>query len=128
MAREDIAERLEGAPLPQDVRRACIILVENLDRIGPGAAKFLPYPMLKDMVGDEFSGASLWSALTYLATFEDAVLNAHGYILNEEGEVLPLEDDEFFQFTLSGNLVHPETGDLIENAKGLVFPYFSVVD
>lgn len=128
MTRKDLVETLEKAPLSPDVRQICILLVRNLEGMDPSTAKFLPYPMLMKMVEGDTSGNNLWRALTYLSTFEYAILNAHGYILGTYGEILPLEDDEFFEFTMSGDLVHPITGDLMEDAKRAVYPYFSLVD
>lgn len=127
MAHRDIAKHIEQATLAPDVRQVCLSIVRSLSKIAPESAKFLPYPMLRDLVGTDTGERNLWPALTYLATFEHAILDAHGYILGTEGDIIPLDDEDFFEFSLSGDLVHPETGELIENARKLVYPYFSLV-
>jgi hypothetical protein len=122
----EIVAHIEQAQLDPDSRQVCLTLVDALSAIDPKAGKFLPYSAFRDIVGDAAGDRALWSSLTYLSTFEHAILNAHGYILSDVGEIIPLDDDDFFEFSLSGVLVHPVTGDIVDNARGKVYPYFSL--
>lgn len=126
MGLAEIVAHIEQAQLDPDSRQVCLMLVNALSAIDPKAGQFLPYSAFRDIVGDAAGDRALWSSLTYLSTFEHALLNAHGYILSDVGEIIPLEDDDFFEFSLSGVLVHPVTGDVLDNARGKVYPYFSL--
>ena len=126
MGSASIVAHIEQAQLAPDSRQVCLTLVSALSAIDPKTAQFLPYSAFRDIVGDAAGDRALWSSLAYLSTFEHAILNAHGYIVSEHGEIIPLDDNDFFEFSMSGVLVHPVTGDVIDNARGMVYPYFSL--
>lgn len=77
-------------------------------------------------MGGNRTVSELFEALNILCTFECAVLDAHGYLESEEGEPLFLEDADFSTLIKTGELAHPETGDLIQDPMSEVRLYYSM--
>ena len=76
-----------------------------------------------------FSGKSaldetLHAAVTILTAGKHPLLKAFGIFVDENGDEFPIRGGDFHLLLQENQLVHPKTGELIENALQLVAPVF----
>lgn len=67
-------------------------------------------------------------ALNTLAATEHALLQVHGYLQRGEEAPQTIEDDEFSDLLKTGELVDPDSGELLKNPWQVVHLYYSVRD
>ena len=102
----------------------CLELIKVLSQLEPSEGGFLTFTSFQNLLGRPMLDKSLIEAVQFLASTKCSVLTARGQLVDEDGNEFTLDDDDFDQVLLQGTVVHPHTGDLLDNAKDLVVPFF----
>lgn len=84
----------------------------------------MTYGGIRQIVGNSYSDAEILSSVQYLCGERVHLLDV-GFELIEEDNYIPIESDEMRVAQKTGKLLHPETGQLLENYEDHVFLYFS---
>ena len=87
--------------------------------------KHLTHGSLKVAIGEYCSDVDVVKAIQYLCGDRAPVLSLHFELVDDEDNYLPLEDDDIRDAKRTGKLVHPETGEYIENFEDKVLMYFT---
>jgi hypothetical protein len=119
-------EALTTNQLEAGMRVACLAVTDLLEGLSSGNGEFLTLPFFYERLVDDEIRRRLPSALSILSTFEAAILEAHGYIDDPDDGQIHLDDDDFRDLINTGQLAHPETGQLINDPMRHVHLYYSV--
>lgn len=112
--------------LEEGMRHACLAITDLLEGLSHGNGEFLTLPFFYERLNDAADRQRLPSALSILCSFDAAILKAHGYLDDPDEGQIHLEDDTFRDLLSTGQLAHPETGELIHNPMQRVHLYYSI--
>ncbi|MFC0200584.1 hypothetical protein [Paracoccus rhizosphaerae] len=100
------------------------VIAERVMSLRPQEADCLSYPDLLSMVGRRYIDRDFQAALTILTAGKHALLRAYGVYVDEDGNEYPLRGEDFTALLSENVLVHPQTGEVVENAAQHVAPVF----
>lgn len=123
---EELKRNLEGVLGQSQTARLCVQLVDQLVHLDIRHGKMLTYTSLQKMVGYPEIDPVLVNAVHFLTSSRFAILEAHGQLVDDDGEEYTLEDADFSELLKSGDLVHPLTGEPVLDAKEKVMPFFEL--
>lgn len=120
-------KQLEEADLPDDLRVTCLQITGAIETLDHDRGQFLPmsYFFERVGVGGPAELQRLVTALGYVTTMRCSPLAAHAYIV-DCGNVVELDAAEFRHVLLKGELVHPRTGEVLEDAERHVRMFYSL--
>jgi len=84
----------------------------------------LTYNVFRKAIGDEYSIIELLKATQYLCGDRVPILSLHFEIADEDDSYLDINDDDMRYAKETGKLVHPRTGEYIEDYEDKVLIYF----
>ena len=90
-------------------------------------AKHITYHRFKVLVGVNYLDEQILEAINYLCGSRVNLLSAKFEFIDGE-RVFPVEVGDVKEADSSGELVHPETGELVKNYKEKVSIYFEPTD
>ena len=123
-----VRECLKEAKLQPSLLSTCLKITDVLDGLGGGQGRFLTLSYISQAVNDDKTVPELFAALNLLSTFECAILDAHGYLIDEDGEPITLSEKDFAELISTGELAHPETGEMVPEPMSEVRLYYSLCD
>lgn len=118
---------VENLALPASVGAACRSIFDVIESVAPEEAKFLTLDFFAKQLPRETSFEHLMAALSLLSSMPSPLLRTHGYLWLDDNPVI-LDDEDFRRVVRSGELVHPETGEIIADGRKLVSLFYSVGD
>jgi len=125
---EETLEDIESARLAPALRDACFSIAKYLQKLDNPTLQFLPASYFYQKFEEEIDPTVLITALSTLSATEHALLQVHGFLQSGADAPYPLDDEVFFELLETGELVDPESGELIENPWSVVHLYYSVRD
>ncbi len=102
----------------------CLTLTKRLFCLSPSETKFLTFTSFMNLINTDSLDNELLAAVNFLSSSEFAILEPHGLFVDESGDEFQLSTEEFDLLLSSNELVHPNTGQLVSNPKGMVCPFF----
>ncbi len=84
----------------------------------------LTYSVLKKTIGDNYSTAELLKATQYLCGDKVSLLSLYFEISDEDDYYVDINYDDIRYARKTGKLIHPRTGEIIEDYEAKVFIYF----
>ncbi|SJM91467.1 conserved hypothetical protein [Crenothrix polyspora] len=87
--------------------------------------KHLTHGSLKVAIGEYRSDVDVLKAIQYLCGDRVPVLSLHFELVDDQDNYLPLKDADIRDAKKTGKLVHPETGEYVENFEDKVLMYFT---
>lgn len=103
----------------------CVKIFDYLLSRPTNQLKHLTYGSLKNAIGDNPSDTDILTAAQYLCGDRTPVLSLHFEFSDKEDEFIYLEYDEVRWAKSTGKLVHPVTGEDIDNYEDKVFMFFT---
>jgi hypothetical protein len=85
----------------------------------------LTFSVLRKVIGKEYSNVEILKVIPYLCGDRVHILSLHFEFVDENDNYIELEDEEVRQAKNTGKLVHPRTGEYIEDFENKVFMYFT---
>ncbi|MDO8985339.1 hypothetical protein [Cypionkella sp.] len=119
-------ETIETAGLDQPFLDVCLRVTGALEALDGDRGKFLPLSFFLTVVDDTNAKVAL-SALSYICTMECPPLAAHGYICDADEELIVLDDEDFLEVVKTGDLIHPRTGEFLQQARNRVHIFYSLL-
>ena len=101
-------------------------LAEKVLNLPEKSAQLLTYNTLMKLVSKDKLDEEFVAAINYLASSKLAILKVHALFIDDNDDEYELSDEEFQDFLTTHTVVHPITGDLLENATDFVYPYYSL--
>lgn len=127
MVNPQVKQYVENLALPTSVDAACRSVFNAIESVNEDEAKFLTLDFFAEQLPRETSFEHLMAALNLLSSMPSPLLRIHGYLWLNDTPVI-LEDEDFRHVVRSGELVHPESGELIADGHKLVSLFYSVGD
>ena len=106
--------------------KICLELAEKLCALSASQGRFLTYTSLQNLASVNEIDEALVSAVHFLSSSRWAILKPHGQLIDDEGEEFTLSDEEFGDVLMKDEVIHPRTGERIENAQMVVMPFFEL--
>jgi len=101
------------------------LLLEIVEKLPQSEAEGKAYSVgkVRKLVETNIPNEQILAALNYLTTSRAGLFKTSWFLMGEDYSV-ELEVDEFSRVMSSNQIAHPETGEIIENAKECVFLLF----
>lgn len=123
---DDLKRNLEEALGQSQAAHLCVLLVDHLVHLDDAHSHMLTYTSFQKMVDHPEIDPVLVNAVHFLTSSRFALLEAHGQLIDDDGGEYTLEDEDFSELLKSGELVHPQTGELVHDAREKVMPFFEL--
>jgi hypothetical protein len=104
----------------------CLELVDKLVGLQDDRGRMLTYTSMQKMVRRSTIDHPLIAAVNFLTSSKCAMLEAHGQFVDDDGEEYELEDADFQRLLLTGDLIHPHTGEDVRSPRDKVTPVFTL--
>lgn len=105
----------------------CVRLAEALLALEPRETEFLTYTTFQKLLNKDVIDPPLMSAVFFLTSSTHSMLTAHGQFIDDNGDEFPLDDEQFQMALKTNTVVHPRSGELINDANSQVSPYFAMI-
>jgi hypothetical protein len=102
----------------------CIAVLNYLLRVPVHTLRHITYGSLRKVVGSQYSDQDMLKAIQYLCGDHIGLLEAKFELIENDNDIFELSNDEVSLAEKTGELFHPETGELVSNFKEKVFMYF----
>lgn len=102
-------------------------IVREIAPLRSQEAQCLSYGDLLSMAGLCELSSDFHSAITILTAGKCPVLRAYGVFVDADGDEFPVTGEDFSALMSNNFLVHPSTGEVIEDASAYVAPVFEKI-
>lgn len=102
----------------------CVRLAEALLTLAPKESQYLTFTTFQKLLNKKEIDLPLVSAVYFLTSSRHSILSAHGQFIDDNGDEYPLDDLQFKQVIKTNTVVHPQSGEIVEDANSQVSPYF----
>ncbi|OYD94490.1 hypothetical protein CDG76_13820 [Nostoc sp. 'Peltigera membranacea cyanobiont' 210A] len=102
----------------------CFAVLDYLLRVPIKNLLHITYGSLKKVVGQNYTNDDLLKAIQYLCGERMNLLEMNFEIIENDENIFMLSKEEVKIAQETGQLIHPETGKLVNNFKQKVFVYF----
>ena len=106
----------------------CLQLFSELAELPCDRGLMLTYTSMQKMVHRAEIDYPLIAAVSFLTSSKCAILEAHGHFVDDDGEEYELEDSDFQRLLVTGELIHPRTGEEVFRPRDKVTPVFALKD
>ena len=116
----DLYTRWESDP----ILPLCLRIVDFVSSLPPDQRRMLTFRSFLEAVGKDRVDDDLMRALTILVSSRVTALDARGLLVDDDNSEHELSAEELAEARLTGQLVHPETGELVSEFEARVIPFF----
>ena len=102
----------------------CLSILDLLLKLPTDKPSHLTYGRLRNTISQSYADRELLLAVQYLTGDRTQLLELHYELIDEDDIPYPLDDDSVRLAQETGELFHPETGDIVNNYKDKVVLYF----
>lgn len=127
MEHERVIEGINNGWGDSTVTRLCKSLVDEVYSLQPQATRSLSYHTLLGLVNEREISQDFLAAMNILTSSEFAIFNVKGYFVDDAEQSYELSDADFESVVCNNELVHPETGELVDNPAEKVSPFFELI-
>ena len=121
--KQQIIEQIHQDWLQLPQSQICIAILDYLVRSNSQHLSHITYGSLQKVVGKAYDNQDILAAIQYLCGNRTHLLEPK-FELIENGNYFDISDDEIIEARETGQLLDPETGQLIRNFEDKVFIYF----
>lgn len=118
--RAELEERWQDDPAAQ----VCLRIVNFIVNLPIGEQEFLTFRSLSHAAGKDGVDSELLKAVMILASSKIAALDARALLVDDDDTEHEIDPEELAEARRSGELVHPETGEIIVDFEDRVVPFF----
>lgn len=123
ISRQEILDRIteDWGQKPQST--ICARILDYLLRIETNLSLHITYGSLRKVISGNYDNRELLTAVQYLCGERVHLLEAKFELIDDD-EYVDIPNSELNHARATGQLVHPETGELISNFEEKVYIYF----
>lgn len=118
--RAELQRRWQESP----ALKVCFAILEYLERVPDEQLQMLTFGTLQEAVGKNAVDPELITALNILVSSRIAALDAKVLLIDELEDEYEISPTELSEARSSGALIHPRTGELIEEFESKLVPFF----
>ena len=126
MRLKDAAVEIRKSRFPEPVKSVCLNLTDWMARSEPAQLAFLTPSQLAGVAGDKVDSTLLMTSLTALTSSSFAILEVGGYVLDEAGSIVEIDDETLFSALEFDVFVHPLSGEKLERARDIVHVFYAL--
>jgi hypothetical protein len=123
ISKQQIEEQIHQDWLQKPQSQICIGILDYLVRSNSQHLSHITYGSLRKVVGNGFDNQDMLLAIQYLCGDRTPLLEAK-FELIDNGDYFDISNSELSEARETGQLLHPETGELIGDFEDKVFMYF----
>lgn len=123
ISKQQIEEQIHQDWLQQPQSQICIAILDYLVHNNSQKISHITYGSLRKVVGKAYDNQDMLAAIQYLCGDRTHLLETK-FELIDHGNYFDISDDEIIEARETGQLLHPETGELIGDFEDNVFMYF----
>ncbi len=102
----------------------CLSILNYLLRVPSKQLSHITYGSIRNVVDRKFQDSDLLIAIQYLSGDRTKLLDVEFELIDENDNVFPLPSSEVKIAQETGELIHPENGEAVNNYEDKVFMYF----
>lgn len=125
MSIDDIRRELEKMWAGHPAFPFCVAILEYVEHKPRGELEFLTFRSILNIVSRNDIDANIVAAINILCSDRISALESHMMFVDADCQEYVIEAPDFEEAKLTGALVHPESGDLVDDFEGKVFPFFT---
>lgn len=118
--RNELQERWRGT----EVLELCLAIIDFISSHPADQTRMLTFKTILSAVKREAVDEHVLAAINVLANTRIHVLDTHAMLVDDDDEEHEIDPDRLAAAQKSGELFHPETGDLVPDFEAKIFPYF----
>ena len=99
-------------------------ILEYLLNTNESIYSYIRYGSFHKIIGNEYDDSTILIAVQYLCGERTNLLNANFEIIDDDENCFEITDDDLHLARETGQLFHPENGELIHNFEEKVYIYF----
>lgn len=123
ISKQQIEEQIHQDWLQQPQSQICIAILDYLVHNNSQKISYITYGSLRKVVGKAYDNQDMLLAIQYLCGDRTHLLETK-FELIDHGNYFDISDDEIIEARETGQLLHPESGELINDFEDNVFMYF----
>jgi hypothetical protein len=123
ISRQTIVKQISEDWSEKPQSEICIAILDYLFRNNFSSLSYITYGSLRKVVGEDYQHTDLLEAIQYLCGNRTNLLEAKFEIIEDDNHI-DIENFELKKAYETGQLLHPETGELIGDFKSQVSMYF----
>lgn len=101
-----------------------LCIIDFMAKLDDQELRMLPIPLLLEVSGRKEPDPEFFAALAILVSSTIHVLDAKAFYTEEEDHEFHIDTKELARARREGELVHPESGALIDDFESKLIPYF----
>jgi hypothetical protein len=102
----------------------CIEILTYLELEKPQNLYHITHGNLRQIVDSRYEDIQIWKAVQYLCGDRTHVLEMKFELIDEDENIVELSSSDISNAEECGYLIHPETGEEVNNYKNKVYTYF----
>ena len=124
MSKQEIIEAIhqDWGDLPQS--KICISILDYLLNTSESIYSYITYGSLRKIVGNEYDDSTILITVQYLCGERTNLLNANFEIIDDNENHFDITHDDLNLARKTGQLFHPDNGELIHDFEEKVYIYF----
>jgi hypothetical protein len=119
--RKELLDRWQDVPAAE----ICMRILDFVEKTPQNELHFLTFATLCRAAGRENVDSDLLAAVNILAGSRLALFDAHALFVDEDESEHEISPDEIAEAKLTGEFIHPETGELVPDYERYIIPFFS---
>ncbi|BAY86933.1 hypothetical protein NIES267_64440 [Calothrix parasitica NIES-267] len=123
ISKQQIVEQIHQDWLQKPQSQICIAIFNYLVGSNSQHLSHITYGSLRKVLGKAYDNQDLLAAIQYLCGDRTHLLETK-FELIENDNYFEISDDDMIEARETGQLLHPETGELINDFEDKVFIYF----
>lgn len=123
ISRQEILDRINEDWGQKTQSTICVSILDYLLRIETNLSLHITYGSLRKVISGNYDNRELLTAVQYLCGERVHLLEAKFELIDDD-EYVDIPNSELNHARATGQLVHPETGELISNFEEKVYIYF----
>lgn len=102
----------------------CVRIIDFISSLPPDQLQMLTFRTFLEALGKDRIDDDIMRALTILVSSRVAALDARGLLVDDDLTEHELSARELAEARASGELLHPETGEIVPEFENRVIPFF----
>lgn len=108
-----------------EIEEICARLAKAILSLEATASTHLTFQTFLSILGKIELDIAVVAAVNFLSSSKHSILESHALLIDEDGVEYELEDADFQIYLSDGVVIHPVTGEQVENASEQLAPFYS---
>ena len=124
MSVEAIKAELKHRWGQEPVVELCLAIIDFMSKVPVEQLQMLTFASFKDVAKKNELDSELLNAVTILTSSKVAALDTHAMLVDDDDREHEIPLEYLAHARLTGEFIHPETGEPVQDFEARVFPFF----